>query len=153
MNTVAAANPTLNVGVFLGEPIAGRVTDNFLAIGSFQEWIPVGPDTYSWAAVPGNALLRYESYALQGCIRSLSGNTDPVGRVSDAFTLLNGLHEQIIQDIHGSNQLTPSGSWGDFDVTMEAFGPLDGIGYGVVLGFQLHVINAQISSTNLNTTS
>lgn len=149
MQTVANNNPSLNIGVYLGEPI-DNVRDNFMAVGSFQEWTPIMADSYEWAAIPGQSLLRSEKYTLQGVIRALAGDVDPMARLSDAFTMLNALHEQIITDIKGISVLGPGtlsgpGSWGGLQVHMEAFGPLEGSGYGVVLGLELDVINVQIS--------
>jgi hypothetical protein len=37
--------------------------------------------------------------------------------------------------------LSPSGAWGGLDVTMQESGPLGGKGWGIVLAFQLYVIN------------
>ena len=145
MQTVAAANPSLNVGVYLGPPI-GSIKDNFMAVGSYQDWAPVAPESYSWAALPGQAKRRTESYSLQATIRSYSGGvSEPLARLDEAFTLLNGLHQQILNDINGSGTLSPSGGWGALHVTMEAFGPLDGKGFGVVLALDLAVVSAEIT--------
>lgn len=147
MRTVAAANPALNPGVYVAGIPTASIRNNWMMVGNWPEGIIVAPDTYRWAAIPGQALLRSEEYALQGCISAWSGAADSnaaLARIGDAFNLLNGLHEQIASDLGGSGTLSPSGSWGDLDVTMEHNGPLGGKGWGVILGFELHVINAQL---------
>jgi hypothetical protein len=146
MATVAAASTVTDVQVYVGYSTArSGMSYNFMMVGDYQEGIVVAPDTYTWADIPGAAKRRTESYALQGCIQTWSGGTDVLGRLNDAYSLLNGLHELIVTDIGGSGSLSPSGSWGGLVVTMDANGPLETTaGWGVVLGFQLHVINAQI---------
>jgi hypothetical protein len=152
MQAVADANPALNPGVYVGGIPTATVRDNFLMVGNYAEGIIVAPETYSWAAVPGMAKLRLEAYALFGCIRVWTGaaGTDAsLARLGEAFTLLNGLHQEIVDDLGGDlvavDSLTSSGSWGDLDVTMEINGPIGTKkGWGVVLQFELHVINAQL---------
>lgn len=147
MQTVAAANPVLNPGVYIAGLPTASVANNYMMVGSWDGGIVVAPDTYKWAAIPGAAMLRSEEYALNGAIRVWAGDGGPTAaldRITDAFTLLNGIHEQIAQDLGGSGNLSPSGSWGDLDVTMEANGPIGGKGWGIVLGFELHVINVQL---------
>jgi hypothetical protein len=145
MQTVAAANPTLNAGSYFGEPVE-RVTNNFMMLGSYADGSLIVPNTFEtdWAGMPVAAKRRNEKYALAGCIRSWDGNVDPQTRVSEAFTMLDGLHEQIVSDPRGSGNLSPSGSWGDFNVSMEACGVL-GEGWGVILAFELYVINARLT--------
>jgi hypothetical protein len=151
MQAVAGANPDLDVQVYTGWPVTSAWSPNFMMLGDYKEGLVVSPDSYRWAAVPGAAKLRFEEYALMGCIRAWSGSPDgtaPFDRLGEAYTLLNGLHDQIVSDIGGDSyvvdSLTSSGSWGDLGVTMDAFGQIDGKGWGVVLGFELHVINAQL---------
>lgn len=147
MKTVATANPSLNPGVYVAGIPTASIRANWMMVGNYPDGIIVAPDTYTWAAIPGAAKLRSESYALQGCIATWAGAADSnaaLARISDAFTLLNGIHEQITSDLGGSGSLSPSGSWGDLDVVMEHNGPLGGKGWGVILGFELHVINVQL---------
>lgn len=151
MQNVAAANPALNPAVYMvGLPV-GSVRNNFLMVGSMTTGELISPESYKWNAVPGTAKLRGESYALLGTIRvwsGASGKDAALARLGDAFTLLNGLQQQIVNDL-GANAyttaaLSPSGSWGDLDVSMDGNGPLDGKGWGVALGFELHVLNVQL---------
>ncbi len=147
MRTVAAANPDLNAGVYVAGIPTATVRNNFLMVGSYETGVIIAPETYTWNAVPGAAMLRGEAYALQGCIRAWSGAAGQeaaLARLGEAFTLLNGLHQQITADVGGSGSLSPSGSWGDLDVTMDVNGPIGQSGWGCVLGFELHVINAQL---------
>lgn len=148
MQTVANANTALNPGVYAGGIPINSVRNNFLMVGSWPDGIIIAPDTYRWVAVPGMVKMRSEEYAIQGCIRAYggaSGTGAALSRLSEAFTLLNGLHDQIASDLGGSGNLSPSGSWGDLVVTMEESGPIGGKGWGVVLGFELHVLNVQLN--------
>lgn len=150
MNTVATNNPSLEIGVFLGQPLAAAVTDNYLIVGSFGEWIPIDMDSYKWAAIPGQAFRRTEEYKLQGCLRALDGGNSILNNLNNAFTMLNGLHEQIVTDlrataVNSQGALTTSGSWGEFSAHIEVFGPLGPANTpGVVMGFELEVLNAEI---------
>lgn len=157
MSQVASQNPALNPGVYVGLPVE-TVRSNYLMVGD-PEGKLIDPESYQWAAVPGQARLRLESYAVLGNIRAYSGSADLTGRVTDAFGMLNGLQELIVSDpggyakglnpaapaTDGGSNLSPSGSWGDLKVTDVASGQIGGQGWGVVLTFQLDVINAQLS--------
>lgn len=147
MQTVAAANPTLNVGVFVGysTPLSGMPA-NFMMVGDYEEgllWTPVEQD---WASLPAAAKRRTEPYALQGCIRAYAGGYDWSSRLTEAFTMLNALQELIVSDPQAGGALTPSGGWGRLEYRNVVNGPLiDSGGFGVVIGFELHVITAQLT--------
>lgn len=157
MTQVADDNPGLNPGVYVGLP-PGSVRNNFLMVGDPDGKL-FDPESYEWAAVPGQARLRSESFALLGSIRAYSGSADVAGRVADTFTMLNALQELIVADpggyaagltvaapaSAGGSNLSPSGSWGDLKVIDNATGPFGGQGWGVLITFQLDVINAQLS--------
>lgn len=148
MQTVADANPTLDPKVYVSGWPTASVANNFLMVGAADDTAAVvNPTTYSWAAIPGTAMLRTESYSLMGTIRTsggTGGTQAALARLGDAYTLLNGLMEQIVGDVGGSGDLTPSGSWGDLTVSMIHNGPVQNSGWSVVLGIELQVINAQI---------
>ena len=150
MQTVADANPSLNIGVFVGEPVAAEVTDNFLIIGAFDTWVPIDMDTYEWAAIPGQSGLVTENYSLQGCLRTMDG--DLMTAFNNSFLLLNGLHTQIRTDLRATavtstGALSTSGSWNKLEAHIEAFGPIDNVNNGVVIGFSLSVCNVQINNS------
>lgn len=145
LQTVADAQPQLGVGVYTGGLPVEHVADNLLMVGSItEEGEIIVPGTYRWAAIPGAAKLRTEEYALRGSIRCWAGDSDPLSRLTDAFSLLNGVHQQILDDVGGSGALSPSGSWGELQVSNPLNGPIGRRGWGVVLEFDLHVINAQL---------
>lgn len=145
LQTVAAQNPALDVGTYIGL-VPGYAANNFMQIGEWETGALLGPGAKtSWETFPANAALRHEEYTILGTIRSWAGNVDPQGRIGDAFTLLNGLHAQVVADIGGSGTLTPSGSWGDLDWTVATSGVMGGEGWGVVLAWELHVINARLA--------
>ncbi len=147
MTTVAQQQSQLAAGVYVGLQ-SGNLQNNFMMVGSLEEGALIAPDTYSWAAVPGAAMLRNEAYALEVTIRAWSGesNQATLDVINAAFTMLNGIHSAVAADPGGSGALTPSGSWGDMDASMTACGPLGAQGWGVILSVQLHVINAQLTT-------
>ena len=147
MNTVAAATTVSDVGVYVGYSVRREgMAHNYLMVGNYDGGIPVLAVESNWNAIPGQSLLRSESYALEGHVRTWAGGQDYQSRLNDAFALLNALQDQIFADLGGSGTLTPPGSWGGFNWRVEEFGPLgDPKGWGVVIGFELHVINAQLS--------
>lgn len=156
MQQVSANNAGLQAGAYLGVP-AQALRPNYMMVGDATgRWF--NPETYSWAAMPGQARLRLEKYALVGTIRAYSGAADITGRHTDMFTMLNGLQELLVADpgglaegmnvqtpaVAGAVNLSPSGSWGDLTVTETSSGQLNGQGWGVVITFELSVINAQL---------
>ena len=145
LTTVAAATTVTDVQVYLGKQATEtQLAFNLMMVGDWHEGVPVAPASFDWAAIPGQSKLIKEEYALQACIACWAGGFDPLSRLNDAYSLLNGVHQQIRNDLGGSNNLSPSGSWGALHVTISEFGRI-GTGWGVVLGLELHVINAQIS--------
>jgi hypothetical protein len=147
MQAVASATSVPDVKVFVGysTPLSG-MSDNFLMVGDYQEGTLVMPSDGDWASLPAAAKRRTETYALQGCMRAWAGGTDWQSRLDDIFSLLDGLQSKIVSDPGGGGTLSPSGSWGQFSWRMEANGPLiNTAGWGVVLGFELHVVNVRIT--------
>jgi hypothetical protein len=145
MLSVASVTAVSNVSVYMGkEATEGQLAYNFMMIGDYHNGIPVAPDSMVWNAIPGAAHLIGESYALQACIACWAGGYDPLPRLTDAYALLDGLHQQVRTDLGGSGQLSPSGSWGEMRSTMAEFGTV-GTGWGVALDIELFVINGQIS--------
>lgn len=157
MNSVANANPALNPGVYVGLPVES-VRNNYMMVGDTEGKL-FTPDSYSWAAVPGLARLRKETYALLGTVRAYSGGVNISARVGEVLTLINGLQELIVTDMGGNAvglnpaspatdggiNLSDSGSWGGFRITDQTSGPINGQGWGVVVTFEIDVINAQIT--------
>lgn len=151
MNAVAAAaavNPAPAVYLFETATPSGAAY-NFMMVGDYHTGVPVAPESYTWRQL--GSTRRTETYALQGCIACWAGGgsgdngVSALARVNDAYSLLNSLHQQILGDKGGSGHLSGSGAWGELVVHIEEFGPM-GAGWGVVLGFDLHVINAQLTN-------
>lgn len=147
MTAIASANPGLNLGVYgWGLPTAA-VTNNFIALGDPETGEATSEVDTEWAALGGAAKLRSEAYSLLGTIRASGGVIGQQGaqeRMTDAYTIFNALHEQVVSDIGGSGSLSPSGSWGGLTNKVFASGPFGPSGWMVVLRFELHVINAQL---------
>jgi hypothetical protein len=146
LQNVAAANPSLEAAVYLGLPTQ-TVTSNYLMIGSYPNGEIVDGYESGFAAIPGASKLKSEEYNLLGHIRTWAGNVQPADRIADAFTLLDGLLEELTNDIGGSGQLTPSGSWQVAAVDNPLATPMSPNGWGFVLAFTVHVWNVQITSS------
>lgn len=141
MQTVAEANPAMNLEVFFGKPTQ-NVTAQYLQIGRYTDGILAAPDAETdWESFPAAAKRRSEKYSLYGCIRTWAGQVDQQGRLNDCFALYDALYEEILSDPRGSGTLTGSGAWGPLTWTVEQFGPI-AAGWGCVLGLELHVVNA-----------
>lgn len=148
MSAIADANPAWVLGTYPEGLPTASVSNNLIALGDWETGSTVTPVSYKWAAIPGAAKLRYEAYALSGTVRTAGGAGGQIGageRISDAFAIFNAFHEQVVSDPGGGGNLSPSGSWGDLDMTMHYSGPSGQSGWMVVLGFELHVINAQLT--------
>lgn len=147
MTNVAAALPALNLGTYpWGLPTAA-VHNNFIALGSFENGSVHTPVENDWAALPGSFKLRSEQYSLLGTIRTAGGNGGQKAaqdRMNDAAEIINALHEQIVTDIAGSGNLSPSGSWGKLHTIHEMSGPQGTSGWVVVYSFELEVLNVQL---------
>jgi hypothetical protein len=149
LQTVADNNPSLNLTVAVGWPI-GTVPNSWLMLGSFAQEgsdIITGWDT-DWTGFPAGR--RSETYTLNGSVVVWSGNVDPIGRITDAFTVLDAIQSEIVSDPQGSGTLSSSGSWGEFKASSPTTGPFemaDGTttGWGVVVEFTLDVINVRLN--------
>ena len=145
MNTVAAATAVSDVGVYVNYAQTQNLTYNYMMIGEYESGLMIAPTEGQWASMGVTAKRREEKYAILGHVRTWAGGNDWQSRWNDAMTLLDSLYDQILADPGGSNNLTPSGSWGGFNWTVHESGPLgNASGFGFIIGFQLQVINAQI---------
>ncbi len=144
-HNVANRNPSLHLGVYVGPPI-GSVANNILTVGD-----PEGNGSLlvnyqqDFVTLPGTVSRRSEEYGLHCFIRCWAGNVDPVARIADAFTIFNGVVEELADDVLGSGALTPSGSWRVSELVNIAAGPLGGEGWGCVFSFVVHVINVRLN--------
>lgn len=156
LDAVATQNAsTLNPQTSIGIPTASN-RPNMLMVGDYETGVLVNPTTYRWAAVPGRTRMRSEEYSILGaieCAGGAGGSSAAAARLADAYQLLGDLMDQITADpaglggaTDGSTPLSPSGSWGDLTVSMIGNGPKSQSGWGVVLAFELAVINAQLIS-------
>ena len=145
LNTVAAATTVTDTAVYVGYAQTQNLAYNYMMVGEYNTGHLIAPTESNWVSLGSLAKRRHEKYAILGHIRTWAGDDDWQSRLNDCFTLLDSLTDQILADPGGSNNLTPSGSWGQFNWRMEEIGPLgDASGWGVVIGFELHVLNAQV---------
>lgn len=146
MQAVATANPSLAPGVYVGQIIGTDVANNFLAIGDpaggGQLVAEYGQQFDGMYSIP--PARRIESYGITGMIRAWDETVDPIARLTDAFTLLNGLITQLADDPEGSDQLTTMGSWGVTNVENPVLGKIDSRGCGCILTFTVTVSDAQL---------
>lgn len=150
MQNVATANPALNPSVYVGPVVAPKgPAANYLQIGEWETGVIWHSYVGDFFAIPGTSKLKKEDYRLYGTIRTWDADpTKAINRLQDAFTLFSGLLEELTNDIDGSGQLTPSGSWQITDSDNPYSGPFaDAGGFGVVISFDVHVWNVQITSS------
>lgn len=148
MEKVAKANPSINAGVYFTDTTSNAIKNNFMMLGSYPDGVLFAPNTYDWAALPAQTMMRSESYSLLGCIRAWSGDSGQVAalqQLSNAMAMLNGLQEQMLADPQGSSTLSDSGSWGSLVVSVAASGPFgDKGGWGILLNLEIQVINVRL---------
>lgn len=144
-NTIAAVTSVADVSVYLGFP-TGSVTDNYLMIGAWDSGEDVVLEYDSeWLGLPGVSGMVYgETYKINCNLRTYSRDTAPLDRINDAFTLYGAVRAQIQADPGGSGNLSPSGSWGRVRATMPTNGLINGSGWGVILAFEVEVINVRL---------
>lgn len=156
LNTVAAQNPKLNLGVYVSRPTGGSVDNNFISIGD-----PIGTGQIINGYLSGSAgmrqppsLRRTESYGLHCVIRVWSGSVDPVGRLTDAFTVINSLMNILAADIHGGRDdrgqggvLGQGGEWAMTDIENTGGSPIEGKGgFALIFEFDVTVSNVTITA-------
>ncbi|HEX5347849.1 MAG TPA: hypothetical protein VFW64_12245 [Pseudonocardiaceae bacterium] len=158
MDTVAAANPALNVSTHVGA-IPKSVNNNFLGIGDIETGDLLATYVQDIAGVPAYANVRSEQYGIRCVIRTWTGSGgeagEPAARLSEAFGLLDGVNQLLCADLVTGPAadalaaiLTPSGSWYLGEVAAPAAGPLGGGGWGCVLSFTVEVINVRLGAVN-----
>lgn len=146
-NAVSVQNPQYALGVYLGQPVE-TAADNYLMIGTDAGDLISGYRS-SWKTMPAPGQVD-ENYSVAAQLRVWSGEVAAYDRLTDAFFLFSAIRQQIWED-PGANRvqqgaLTSSGSWGDVTLTMEFNGPTAKGGYGVILGFEIAVINVRINA-------
>jgi hypothetical protein len=146
MANVATANPSLNAAVYVGPVQGTEVADNYLQVGEWETGAIWHSYVGDWAFLPGASKTKSEDYHLYGTVRTWAGNVDVAATLDNAITLLSGVVRELTDDIGGSGQLSPSGSWQVTDVDNPYNGPFVGAaGFGVVVSFDIHVVNVQLS--------
>ncbi len=145
---VASANPSLDVGVYSGLPIA-NIKNNYLSIGEWETGSVLSGYRQDWVGFPASASPKLEDYSINCVARAWDGSSDTTAiaqRFTDAFTLLDGVMGCLQADPGASGSITPSGTWQVVGVDNIASGPLGGKGFGVLLSFEVQVINVRITS-------
>ncbi len=145
LQAVATANPSLDVGVYLGVPIA-NVTNNYLAISEWETGELIVNYRQEWAGLPANPPRRSEEYGIPVTIRAWAGDSDPQSRIADLFTLVDGVLGAVQADPQASGALTSSGSWQATELTIPESGPLGGKGFGVVAQLIIEITNVRLTS-------
>lgn len=142
---VASANRSLDLGVYSGIPVAD-VKNNYLAVGQWETGQLISGYHQDWAGLPASAAPKIEDYSILCTIRTWAGTVDQLGRLNDAFTLLDGVMSALKADPGASGTITPSGTWQVTSVEIPVAGALGGKGYGVLMSFDVPVINVRITS-------
>lgn len=155
LQAVADANRTLDpsggpVGVFVGPPVGQQVPNYRFCVGAADTFELLKKYDGGFAAIPGASYLKSEDYVLTGHLQCWAEPVDPIGRITDAFTLMSGLLAALTGDIGASGTITPSGSWQITSMTTPFSGPFQAsAGWGIVVEFDIHVWNVQLSSPTL----
>lgn len=152
--TVAAANPTLHVGSYLGEPVGpGEPTNNYLMIGDWQTGELVTGYKQDFRGFPAVSARKNEDYLIPCNLRTWSGEAPPAAptaatqRLTEAFTLFDGVLRQLQTDPQGSTKLTSSGTWQVVSMQIPQSGPWANVGgWGVLMTFDVHIFNVTIPS-------
>lgn len=142
LSNVALANPTLNIGVYLGPPV-GNVANNYLMWESVESYVS------DYAYLSGGVLSYIkEDYDLSVELRAWAGNVDPIGRLDDAYTMLNGVINELGGDMNGGGALSPPGDWHVQSADITHAGPLGQAadqGWGVLMSITVMVRNVRIN--------
>lgn len=140
---VANANPAMEIGVYLGLPVAA-VKNNYLMIGNYQDGKVLASYRQDWVGMPAATAVKSETYSLNCSLRAWAGSSDPLARQADAYTMIDGVLSELQSDPGGSGELTASGSWQVTEMEEAENGPLGESGWGVVFTFTVEVINVRI---------
>jgi hypothetical protein len=147
MGQVATDNPDLDAKAYLGPPVE-RVTDNYLMIGDETGHLITGY-RQNWVGMPASAERKSEEYGIVCSLRAWTGGAaalDPAARLTDAFTMIDGLMGLLQADPGASGSLTPSGSWQVPTVDIPVFGPFESGGWGALVSFTVQIINVRLTS-------
>jgi len=151
LQTVAAQNMSIDpsggpVGVFLGPPVGEQVPNYRFVIGAFDNFELLPTYEGDFAAIPGSSYLKAEDYTIACHLQVWADPPDPLSRITDAFTLMSGVLSQLTGDIGASGSITPSGSWQVTSMRTPFQGPVNNAGWGIVVEFDIHVWNVQLST-------
>ena len=146
MEQVAEDNPDLNIGTYLGTPIGTALSPNYFILGEDETGQLLQGYHQEWAGLPAAANRSAEEYGIPCCLRAYAGNSDPISRLTDAFTMLDGLMGYLQLDPGASGALTPSGTWKLSGLEMPESGPFGGKGWGVLMSFTVSIINVRLTS-------
>lgn len=148
---VATANPSLDVGVYVGPPNSENWNANYLMIGERQTGRILSGYKQEWRGFPAVAARKLESpYTIPCSLRAASGSstaTDVIGRLNDAFTMMDGVLSELQNDPQASGALSPSGSWQVTTIDIPATGVIAGFGWGVLMTFGVQIINVQLPTS------
>lgn len=146
---VADANNDLDLGLYLGPP-TNTVKNNFISIGD-----PLGEGqiitNYSQAfqgMQQTEYLRRTEAYGIHCCLRVWQADIDQVTRFGEALRLISSITSELSSDIHGSDQLSPSGQWELTTFENTIAGPLNGGGWGCIFEFAVLVSNVILTASS-----
>lgn len=141
---VATANPSLEISTSIGLPIA-RVANNYIMVGNYETGELIDNYHQDWAGLPAGAVRKNEEYDILCSLRAWSGESDPVSRLNDAYTMFDGVMGFVMTNPGANGTITASGSWQVTDVKMPESGPFDAKGWGVIMTFAVSVRNVRLT--------
>lgn len=140
---VASENPTLDVGVYVGPPIA-NVQANYLAVGLWPNWdVLLG---YKQEFRDLATTRKNEDYTIPCHLRTWAGDSTGTARFTEAFTLLDGVLGRLAADPKAGGAISSSGTWQVDSAEIPVMGPLEESGFGVIVTFNVHVFNVTVPS-------
>jgi hypothetical protein len=117
-----------------------------MMVGNFENGQLIQNYLQTWAGLPAIANRKNEQYEILGTIRTWDGSSSPVNRLTDAFTLLDGVMSQFANDPNGSGAITSSGTWSIGGIELPSSGPFGGKGWGALITFTVSVINVRLTA-------
>lgn len=139
----------LNASVYVGGITDEAFTDNYLAIGDpegqgglVENYVSKIQGFYSG----GGPMNLSEDYTIVCSARAWAGSLDedPTLRLTDAMALLRGVQTQLALDPKASDALGAGGVWQIGQMSNPVAGPMNGMGWGVLLDFTVLVQHVQL---------
>jgi hypothetical protein len=129
----------------IGPPI-GRPSSNYIMVGDWQTGQLFSNYQQTFASLPAIANRKFETYEIPCTLRVWNGDTNPVARLGEVTTLIDGVMGALANDPNASGAISPSGTWEVRSWEIASTGPFEGKGWGILATFLVAVFNVQIAN-------